>query len=66
MLDRKLYDKAHAAVTEWLDESESYSLRYERLLEDLEGRPVTVNSWLIAAWLLGYQQAMKEQGEAEG
>lgn len=50
-------------VDEWLDEIEVFSLRYERLIADIEKDPHTVKIWLKAAYDLGYEKAATEAAE---
>jgi hypothetical protein len=50
-------------VDEWLDEIEVFSLRYERLLMDLQQDPHAVRIWLKAAYDLGYDKAGDEEAE---
>ena len=51
-------------VTEWLDETEIFASRFERLLADLdppgEYRSSQLIKWLATAWRLGEQSAAQQ------
>jgi len=55
--------EAAKAVAEWLDETEGFSLRRERLHADLEASPSNVLAWLETAFTLGIEAA-RERTEA--